>query len=144
MSLKSSEVKNSSRIIRAVLISSFGTSSCCQTSFPTTIRPKKILEKLIPKIKLDSPELNCSVVFSLYCLRVSKKIDYFLRNLVRRERRFSWFNFNPLSFIGKVLGNSTVSLFCGFAFAFDLAATTLTLDCDACSSGRSARTSVLL
>ena len=32
-------------------------------------------------------------------LRVSKKIDYFLRNLVRRERRISWFNINPLPFI---------------------------------------------
>ena len=36
------------------------------------------------------------------------------------------------------------SLLCGFVFAFDLAATTLTLDRDACSSGRSAGTSVLL
>ena len=58
-----------------------------------------------------------------------------IRDLVRRERVFCWFNINPLSsFIGIVLGNSTVSLFCGFDFAFDLAAITFTLDCDACSS----------
>ena len=31
-----------------------------------------------------------------------------------------------------MLGNSTVSLFRGFAFAFDLAAITFTLDCEAC------------
>ena len=49
-----------------------------------------------------------------------------------------------LSFIGMVLGNSTGSLFCGFAFAFDLAAKFFTLDCDVCSSGRSAGTSALL
>ena len=39
VSMKSSEVKDSYRIIRAILISSFRTSSCCQTSFPTIIRP---------------------------------------------------------------------------------------------------------
>ena len=49
-----------------------------------------------------------------------------------------------LSFIGMMLDKSTGSLLCGFAFAFDLAAKTFTIDCDACSSGRSAGTSVLL
>ena len=58
-----------------------------------------VLWKFIPKIKLDSPELDCSVIFSLYRLTVSKKIHNFLRDFVRRERRFSWFTVNPLSFI---------------------------------------------
>ena len=83
------------------------------------------LVELISKIILDPPELNCSVLFSLYCLRVSKKVDHFLRNLVRRERRFSWFNVDPLSFIGMMLGTSTGSLLCGFAFAVDRAAKSL-------------------
>ena len=48
-----------------------------------------------------------------------------------------------LSFIGRMFGKSN-SLLCGFAFAFDLAAKTLTIGCDACSSGGHARTSVLL
>ena len=74
-------------------------------------------------------------------MSLEKKIDHFLRDLVRREKGFWWFNINPL---GILFGNSKVSLICGFAFAFDLAAITFTLDCDACSSGRSARTSVLL
>ena len=39
---------------------------------------------------------------------------------------------------------STGSLFCGFAFAFDRAAKSLSFSCDACSSGRSAGLSVLL
>ena len=43
-----------------------------------------------------------------------------------------------------MLGTSTGSLLCGFAFAFDLAAKTFTIDCDACYSGRSAGISVLL
>ena len=32
-------------------------------------------------------------------LRMSKKMDYFLRNFVRREKVITWFNINPLSFI---------------------------------------------
>ena len=39
MSLKSTEVENYSQIIKAILISSFGSSSCSQTSFPSNIRP---------------------------------------------------------------------------------------------------------
>ena len=49
-----------------------------------------------------------------------------------------------LSFIGMMLGTSTGSLFCGSAFAFDLAARTLTLDCDACSSCGFAGTSAFI
>ena len=99
MSLKSSEINNCSWNISAVLISPFCSSSCWQACFPTIVRPVSCLWKLTLKIILNSPELNCSVFFSLYYLRVSKKMDYFLRNLVRRERRISWFNINPLSFI---------------------------------------------
>ena len=43
-----------------------------------------------------------------------------------------------------MLDTSTNSLLCGFAFAFDRHAKSFTIDCDACSSGRSAGTSVLL
>ena len=63
---------------------------------PSSWPPVNCLWKVTPKIILNSPELNCSVFFSLYCLRMSKKIDHFLRNLVRRV---SWFNINLLSFI---------------------------------------------
>ena len=82
----------------------------------------------------------------LYCLIMSEKIDHFLRDLERRKTEGSdgSISIHFLSFVGIVLGNSTSSLFCGFAFAFDLAAITFTLDCDACCSGRSARISVLL
>ena len=86
-------------LISAMLLSLFCSSSCCHACFPTIIRPMSSSWKLILKKILDSPELNCSVVFSLYCLIVLKKIDDFLRDLVRRERRFLWLNVNPLSFI---------------------------------------------
>ena len=143
MSLKSSEINNCSWNVSAILISSFYSSSCCQTCFPTIVRPMLYLWKLIPKIILYSPELNCSVVFPLYCLRVSKKTDYFLRDLVRSESLFCWLSIHLLLLIGMMLDKSTGSLLCGFAFAFDLAAKTFTMGCDV-SSSRSAGTSVLL
>ena len=40
-----------------------------------------------------------SILFPLYCLIVSKKTDYFLRDFVRRERGFWWLNVNPSSFV---------------------------------------------
>ena len=146
MSLKSSEIQNYSWIIIAELTSPFCSSSCCQGGFPTIGRPRKSLWKLTLKIILNSPELNCSVYFSLYYLRVSKKMDYFLRNLVRRERRISWFNINPLSFIHRNDARWTISRFSPlhFAFAFDRAAKSFTFRCDACSSGTSSGLSVLL
>ena len=68
------------------------------------------------------------------------------RNLVCRERRFSWFNISIhfLSFIGMMIGKSTGSLLCGFAFAFDRAAKSFIFSRDACSSGRSVELSVSL
>ena len=86
VSLKSSEVKDSSWIISAVLISPFCSSSCCQTSFPSIIRPMRNLWKLTLKIFFNSPEMNRFIFFSLYLLRMTKKMDYFLRNFVCRER----------------------------------------------------------
>ena len=73
-------------------------------------------------------------------------MDYFLRDLVRREREEfpGSKSIHFLSFIGMMLGESTGSLLCGFAFAFDRAAKSFTFGCDACSSGRSAGLSVLL
>ena len=96
---RNSQINICSWNISAIMISPFCSSSCWQACFPTIIRPINYLWKLILKKILDPPELNCSVVFSLYCLRMPKKINHFLRNLVRRERRFSWFNINPLSLI---------------------------------------------
>ena len=100
VSLKSTEVENSSRIIRAILISPFRTSSCCQTSFPT-IRPMLYLWWMISKMKFNSPELNCSIFFPLYCLIVSKKTDHFLRDIVRSESWFWWLIVNPFSFVDR-------------------------------------------
>ena len=99
MSLKSTEVENCCRVIRAILISSFRSSSCCQTSFPTIIRPMLYLWRMISKIEFNSVEFNCSICFSLYCLIMSKKTDHFLREIVRSESLFWWLNVNPSSFV---------------------------------------------
>ena len=74
------------------------------THFPTIVRPIKKLCKLTLKIILNSPELNCSVFFSLYYLRVSKKMDYFLRNLARREEFPGSISIHFVSVIGMILG----------------------------------------
>ena len=121
MSLKSSEINNCSWIISAELIPPFCSSSCCQACFPKIVRPiRRSLWKLTLKTILNSPELNCSVFFSLYYLRVSKKMDYFLRNLVRRERRISWFNINPLSFINRNDARWIINKFSPLWFCFCL------------------------
>ena len=49
--------------------------SAYEVSKKVIIRPILVLWKLILKKILDSPELNCSIVFPLYCLIVSKKDD---------------------------------------------------------------------
>ena len=54
------------------------------------------LWELILKIFFNSPEMNRSILFSLYLLRMTKKMDYFLRNFVRRERMIPWFKINPI------------------------------------------------
>ena len=77
MSLKSTEVENPSRIVRAILISSFRTSSCSQTSFPSIIRPILYMWMMISKMTFYLVAFNCSIFFSLQRLIVSKKIDNF-------------------------------------------------------------------
>ena len=47
-------------------------------------------------IFFHSPQLDRSVIFSLYFLRMSKKMDYYLQIFVRRERVIPWFNINPI------------------------------------------------
>ena len=75
------------------------------------------LWELISKMKFNSAELNCSIVFPLYCLIVSKKTDYSLRDFVHFKRWIWWINVNPVSLVHRyVFGTSTGSLFCGFAF----------------------------
>ena len=102
---------------RAVLESSFCSSSCCQACFPSIVRPMRNLCELTLKIFFDSPEMNRSILFSMYFLRMTKKMNYFLRNFVRRERMFPGsISIQFLAFIGMILGEEPAcSLLCGFA-----------------------------
>ena len=88
---------------------------------------------------LLSSRNNRSILFSLYLSRMSKKMDYFLRNLVRRE----WFQSNFLhSSEWCSIKKWASSLLCGFAFAFDRYAKSFTFSCNACSSSWSSDISV--
>ena len=73
-----------------------------------------------------------------------KTVTFFETSYAARDGSDGSMSIHFLSFIGLMLGTSTSFLFCDSVFAFDLAAITLTLVCDACYSGRSAGTSVLL
>ena len=67
---------------------------------PSIIRPVNRLQEWILKIFLHSPEMNRSIFFSMHLLRMTKKMNYFLRNIVLGERTFPWFNVNPIPFHG--------------------------------------------
>ena len=99
MSLQSTEVDNCSQISKAMLLSSFGSSACSQTTFPSIIRPILYLWMMISKMKLYLAEFNCSIIFSLKRLIVSKKINDFLREIVRGKILLWWLNVNPSSFM---------------------------------------------
>ena len=43
------------------------------------------LWELILKIFLHSPEMNCSIFFSMYLLRMTKKMNYFETSYAKRE-----------------------------------------------------------
>ena len=148
MSLKSSEINNCSWIISTVLESPFYSSSCCQTCFPSFVRPMNRLWELFLKIFLHSPEMNRSIFFSMHLLWMTKKIKYFLRYLVFGERIFPWFKYRSIQFLfwmGTILGEEPAgSLLCGFAFAFDRYAKSFALSFNANSSSWSSGKDVSL
>ena len=119
-------------MISSVLESPFcSSSSCCQACFPSIIRPMNRLWELTLKIFFDSPEMNRSILFSMYFLRMTKKMHYILRNFVRRESFPGSISIQFLLFIGMILGEEPAgSLHCGFAFAFDRHAKSFTSSCN--------------
>ena len=46
----------------------------------------------------DSPEMNCSIFFSMHMLWMTKKIHHSLRYFIIGERKFPWFNISPIPF----------------------------------------------
>ena len=98
----------------------FCSSSCCQAYFPSIVRPMNRLWELVLKIFFSSPEMNRSILFSMYLLRMTKKMNYFLRNFVLRERMFPWFNINPLPFIHRNDARWIINRFSSLRFCFYL------------------------
>ena len=62
-------------IISAVLKSSFCSSSCCKAYFPSIVRPKNRFCELVLKVFFYSPEMNRSILFSMYLLGMTKKMN---------------------------------------------------------------------
>ena len=75
MSLKSSEI----------LESPYCSSTCCQTCFPSIVRPMNRLCEWILKIFFDSPKMNPSIFFSMY-FSVSDEEDQLLSSIPRTLR----------------------------------------------------------
>ena len=105
------------------------------------------LWELTLKIFFYSPEMNRSILFSLYLLRMDEE-DGLLSSKPRTQRE----NVSLVPYQSDSLRSSEwflvnsqqVPFFVVLLLLFDRYATTFTLDCDACSSGRSAGTSVSL
>ena len=72
----------------------------------------------------------------MYLLRMTKKMNYFLRYLVFGERIFTGsISIQFLLSMGMILGEEPAgSLLCGFAFAFARHAKSFAFSCDAYSS----------
>ena len=145
MSLKSSEINDYSWIISAVLKSPFCSSSCCQACFPSIVRPISCLWKLT--LKMFFILQNWTAPSSSRCPVWEYRrrwITFLETSYAEREEFPGSISIHFLSFIGMMFGESTSSLLCDFAFAFDRHAKSFIFSCDACSSGRSSGTSVLL
>ena len=142
-SLKNSQINNCSWIICTILISSFWSSSCCQPCFPSIVRPMNRLWELILKIFFHSPEMNRSILFSMYLLRMS--ITFFDTSYSEREYFPGSISIQFLLSMGTILGEEPAgSLLCGFAVAFVRHAKIFALSFNTYSSSWSSGISVSL
>ena len=146
MSLKSTEVENWSQIIRAILISSFGSSSCSQPSCPSIIRPNYVFVNDDFKDEI----LSCRIQLLHRLLAVTfdcGEEDWSLSSRDRTQREFVLMaQCRSIFFrcIGMVAVVPTSSLGWGFALCLWPGCNhTFVLVCRICSSCGSAGISVL-
>ena len=66
--------------------------------FFLVVRPMRTVREMFLKIRFNSPELNRSIIFSMYLIAMTKKMNQFLRYFIIGERIFPWFNIGPRSF----------------------------------------------
>ena len=91
----------------------------------------------ILKIFLYSPETKRSIFFSMYLLRMTKKMNYFLQYLVLGEREnVSLVQYRSNSFFPweRLLVKPAGSLLCRFVFAFNRLGQSFASNCNAYSS----------
>ena len=128
MSLKSSETNNCSWRISTVLVS-FLVSSSCHVFLPLAIRPMRATQEIFLEIFFFSPELNCSIIFSMHMLSMTKKMNQCLRYFPGSM------SIQFLLPIGTILGEEPASsLLCGFALDFDRHAQSFASNLNAYSS----------
>ena len=122
MTLKSSEIHDYSWRISTVLVSLLVSSSSCHALLPLVVRPMRTIREMFLKILFNSPELNRSIIFSMY-LDFHDEEDESISSICHNRR----VNIPPGSTsvqilfpIGIVLVEEPAgSLLCGFALAFD-------------------------
>ena len=83
--------------ISATLISPFCSSSSFYAFLPLVVRPMITVRELFLNIILNSPEFNCSIIYSTYLISITKKMDQFLQSCIIKEWIFSRFNISPNS-----------------------------------------------
>ena len=102
MTLKSSEVQDCSWWISTILVSFLVSSSSCHAFLPPVVRPMRAIQEMFLKLSFNSPELNCSIIFSMYMFSMTKKMNQFLRHFKIGDWIFST-SVQVLSRIGIVL-----------------------------------------
>ena len=83
-------------IISATLEFPLCSSFCCQTCYPSTVRPmKRWIVGMVSENFLWFSR-NRSVIISMYFLWMTKNMNRFLRNFIIGEKVFSWFNIDHI------------------------------------------------
>ena len=119
MTLQSSGIHNYSWTVNEILITPFCSSSCCQTYFPSIVRPMNKLWKLILKMFFTSLELNRSV-FSMHLLRMTTRCNTFFDTSYSEKYFLDSISIQFLLSMGTVIGEKPAgALLCDCAFYFD-------------------------
>ena len=119
MSLLSSEKKNYSWNISAILISPFcSSSSCCQACFPSIVWPTKSLSKLTQNMLFYSPEME--PLHSLLIVLADEEDGITFFETSYAERVTLWFNVNPIPCVHRNDARWFINKFTSLWFCFFL------------------------
>ena len=120
MSLKNSERNNCSWRINTVLVCFLFFFSSCHAFLPLAVRPMRAIQEIFLKIFFISPELKCSIIFSMHTLSMTKKTNQLLRYFKFGEWIFPRFNTGPSSFPSRNCTRERAGRFSSLWFCFSL------------------------